>query len=173
MKTYPILKTLTLAVIVLISCGAGCGSEKEAPKPDGYNTLLGQWRLYQVTTYQQKTDGTNHKGSYLAADRGIKITWDFKSNGDFSATNEKGETQTGKWSLKVTRSAGNFIDEGTLTLTGSWASETAKVFGKETLDYGISQGERDGKPTFIAGIETIYNEELNLKMQILYEYVKI
>lgn len=173
MKTCQILKTTILATIVLISCGAGCSSEKDDPKPDNFNSMLGQWELYRVVTFQDQSNGSVHTGSYLAKDRGIKITWDFKSNGDFNATNEKGERQTAKWSLKITKASGNFIDDGVLTFTGSWATETAAAFGKQTLDYGISQSERDGKPGFYAGIETVYNEELNLKMKILYEYVKI
>lgn len=164
---------MILATVVLINCGAGCSSEKDDPKPDNVNTMLGEWKLIQITTYQQKSDGSTHKSVNLIADRGVKIIWDFKSNGDFLATNEKGEKQTAKWSLKIEKTTGTLIDKGTLTLTGPWASQTAQVFGKQTLDYGIVQGERDGKPSFIAGIESIYNEELKLKIEIFYEYVKI
>lgn len=173
MKTYTVLKTMVMSAVILICCGAGCSSEKDAPKPDNVNSMLGEWKLIQITTYQQKSDGSTHKSVNLIADRGVKIIWDFKSNDDFLATNEKGEKQTAKWSLKIEKTTGTLIDKATLTFTGPFASQTAQALGKQTLDYGIVQGERDGKPSFIAGIQTTYNEELKLKMEIFYEYIKI
>ncbi|GEM_PF-3246612 len=174
MKTYTILKTMVLAAVVLINCGAGCSSEKDDPKAEGdtYKLMLGTWKLDRITTRQEQSNGTYKNSSNYAKDRTIDVVWEFEKNGGFTSHDNKGNRQTGNWSLKVQKSTANYIDEGILTLTGSWTKEIAQVFGKEKLEYIITQGEDGGKLYFIALIQSKDFTDDKLNTIIEYQYIK-
>ena len=129
-----------LLCFLMLNIAATCNSDEEEPKPDGLQSFLGKWTFSHFEMNQTKTDGSIHTAAWNAEDKGINIFWEFKSNGDFIAT-EGNKSATGKWELKVTKldeSDPTLVEEGTLIISGvPSADEVAKELGMEKLTYKV------------------------------------
>jgi hypothetical protein len=165
-----------MLMVAVITIAASCGSDSQEAQPDNVQSLVGKWQFKRFEGHFTQPNGSVKEVAWNTADTGLKLYWEFRSNGEFIATTSD-KSEKGRWTLKVDKTDGTTIEEGWLTLSGfPEASSMSDILGTDELIYKIGITKvTTSNATYVSLVTEVDASKGRdgLKTMLVYRYEKL